>query len=68
MPPNNVEAEISTLGALMIDKEAITKVADIICPDDFYKDKNGRIFEVIMELYQEQEPLDILNVSSRLKR
>ena len=67
MPPNNIEAEVSTLGALMIDKDAITKVADIICADDFYKDKNGRIYKVILELYQEQEPLDILNVSSRLK-
>jgi len=67
MPPNNVEAEVSTLGALMIDKEAMTKVADVLCADDFYKDKNGRIFETIMELYQEQEPLDILSVSSRLK-
>ncbi|MCK5080623.1 MAG: replicative DNA helicase [Candidatus Moranbacteria bacterium] len=67
MPPNNVEAEVSTLGALMIDKEAITKVADIICADDFYKDKNGQIYETILELYQDQEPLDILSVSSLLK-
>lgn len=67
MPPHNIEAEVSTLGALMIDKDAITKVADIICPDDFYKDKNGRIYETILELYQEQEPLDILSVSSKLK-
>ncbi len=67
MPPNNIEAEVSTLGALMIDKDAVTKVADILHPDDFYKDKNGRIYEAILELYQEQEPLDILSVSSKLK-
>jgi len=67
MPPHNIEAEISTLGALMIDKNAITKVADIIHQDDFYKDKHGKIYEILLELYQEQEPLDILSVSSRLK-
>lgn len=67
MPPNNVEAEVSTLGALMIDKDAITKVADILHPDDFYKDKHGKIYEALLELYQDQDPLDILNVSSKLK-
>jgi replicative DNA helicase len=67
MPPNNVEAEISTLGSLMIDENAITKVADIIHPDDFYKDKHGKIYETLLDLYQDQEPLDILSVSSRLK-
>jgi len=67
LPPHNVEAEISTLGSLMIDKDAITKVADIIHPNDFYKDKNGQIYEAILDLYQEQEPVDVLNVSSKLK-
>jgi replicative DNA helicase len=67
MPPNNIEAEISVLGSLMIDKDAITKVADIVHPDDFYKDKHGKVYEVLLELYQEQEPLDILSVSSKLK-
>lgn len=67
MPPNNIEAEVSTLGSLMVDENAITKVADIIHPDDFYKDRHGKIYETILELYQEQEPLDILSVSSKLK-
>lgn len=67
IPPQNIEAEISVLGALMIDKNAITKIADIIRPEDFYKAKHEKIFESIMELYQEQQPLDILSVSSRLK-
>ena len=67
MPPQNIEAEIAVLGALMIDKNAITKIADIIRPEDFYKAKHEKIFESILELYQEQQPLDILSVSSRLK-
>jgi replicative DNA helicase len=67
MPPQNIDAEISTLGALMIDKNAITRIADILQPDDFYKESHEKIYEAIIELYQDQEPLDILNVSSRLK-
>lgn len=67
MPPQNIEAEIAVLGALMIDKNAITKIADIIRPEDFYKAKHEKIFESILDLYQEQQPLDILSVSSRLK-
>lgn len=67
MPPHNSEAEESVLGSIMLDKDAIVKIADIVAPDDFYNEKNQIIFEVIHELYNEQSPLDILNVSSRLK-
>ena len=67
MPPQNIDAEISTLGALMIDKNAITRVADLLQPEDFYKESHEKIYEAIIDLYQEQEPLDILNVSSKLK-
>jgi replicative DNA helicase len=67
IPPNNVEAEASVLGAVMIDKNAITKIADVITAEDFYDQKNAMIFETITDLYNEQLPLDILNVSSRLK-
>jgi len=67
MPPHNTEAETSVLGAVMIDKNAITKIADVLNPDDFYDDKNAEIFETMVDLYNDQSPLDILNVSSRLK-
>lgn len=67
IPPQNIDAEISTLGALMIDKNAITRIADILEPNDFYKESHEKIYEAIINLYQDQEPLDILNVSSRLK-
>lgn len=67
MPPHNLEAESSVLGALMIDKDAITKIADVIGADDFYESRNGKIFETMLDLYQDRQPLDILSVSSRLK-
>lgn len=67
IPPQNIEAEVSVLGALMIDKNAITKIADMIRSEDFYKGKHEKIFETVLELYQEQQPIDILSVSSKLK-
>jgi replicative DNA helicase len=67
VPPHNIEAEISVLGALMISKDAITKIADLIKPDDFYKEIHETIYKSLLELYQEQQPLDILGVSSKLK-
>lgn len=67
IPPNNVEAEVSVIGSIMIDKDAIIKVADFLKPEDFYKEAHGTIYETICDLYQEQQPLDILSVSSRLK-
>lgn len=67
MPPQNIEAEVSVLGALMIDKNAITRIADVLKAENFYKDKNRQIYEAMIELYQEQQPIDILSVSSKLK-
>lgn len=67
IPPQNIEAEVSVLGALMIDNNAITKIADILKPENFYKEKNEKIYNAILELYQEQQPIDILSVSSKLK-
>jgi replicative DNA helicase len=67
VPPHNIEAEISVLGSIMLDKDAIIKIADLLKPDDFYKEAHETIYEVILELYQQQQPLDVLSVSSRLK-
>lgn len=65
-PPHNLEAEQACLGSLLIDKDAIIKVADIIDSDDFYSDKHRMIYEAMMELYTQREPIDILNLSNRL--
>ncbi len=67
LPPQNVEAEQSVLGSLMIDKNAIIKVADIISSEDFYKDSHGKIYETMIYLYDKHEPIDLLSVSNRLK-
>lgn len=67
IPPQNLEAEQGLLGSLLIDKDAIIKVADIIKPNDFYKQSHSLIFEAMEELYAKHEPTDILSISNRLE-
>ena len=67
LPPQNLEAEASILGCLMIDKDAIFKIADILRPEDFYKDSHGFIYETMRELYARHEPIDILTLTSKLE-
>jgi replicative DNA helicase len=66
LPPQNIESEQSVLGSLLIDKEAITKIVNIISPDDFYKDAHRLIFNGMIELYGRHEPIDILSLASLL--
>ncbi|MDD5626455.1 MAG: replicative DNA helicase [Patescibacteria group bacterium] len=67
MPPQNIEAEKSVLGAVMLDQDAIIKIADTINAQDFYVQKNKQIFEVMLELYEKREPIDILSLSNCLE-
>jgi len=67
LPPQNIEAEQSVLGSLMLDKDAITRIADTIKPDDFYKQIHGNIYQAMMELYEKNEPIDLLSLTNRLK-
>ncbi len=67
LPPQNTEAEQCLLGCLMLDKDAVVKVADSIKPEDFYKGIHQDIFQAMADLYEKSEPIDILSVSSRLK-
>lgn len=67
IPPQNVEAEEALLGSLLIDKEAIFKVADQVSPSDFYKDIHRLIYEAMLEVWERKEPIDILSVADRLE-
>lgn len=67
IPPQNIEAEASLIGSLLVDKEAIIKVADIINPDDFYVDRHGIIFGAILDLYESRQPIDLLTLSNKLE-
>lgn len=67
IPPHNIEAEQSLLGALLIDKDAMIKIADIVTAEDFYRDAHGILFMVMLELYERHEPIDLLSVSNILE-
>jgi len=67
LPPQNVEAEESVLGALMIDKDVFVKIADFLKPEDFYKPAHEKIYNAILELYSHHQPIDILSVTAKLK-
>ncbi|PIS39486.1 MAG: replicative DNA helicase [Candidatus Nealsonbacteria bacterium CG08_land_8_20_14_0_20_38_20] len=67
LPPQSIEAEISLLGCLMLDKNAIVKVVDFLRPEDFYRGLHRDIYRVCRELFERGEPIDILSVSGRLK-
>ncbi len=67
IPPQSVEAEQSFLGCILIDNDAIVKVADILRPEDFYKPNHKIIYETIVELYEKHEPIDMLNLATLLE-
>jgi len=68
IPPHSTDAEVSVLGALLLDRDAIIAVAEFLRPEHFYDERNRMIFECMLELYEERTPIDVLTVSERLKR
>jgi len=66
--PHNDEAEQSVLGAILIDKNAIISVSEILLPSDFYSEINGIIYETMLSLYEERQPIDLLTLTAKLKK
>ncbi len=66
MPPQNLEAEASLLGAILVDNEAITKVADKVTAEDFYVSRNAFIFTSMIDLYEARQPIDLLTLANKL--
>jgi len=67
LPPQNIEAEMSVLGSLMLDKNAIYKIVDFLLPRDFYKSAHAEIYEAVTDLFNRREPIDVLSVATRLR-
>ena len=68
LPPQNMEAEEAVLGALLIDPDAIIRVATLLKPTDFYREKNGWIYDATLALHERREPIDFLTVCDELDR
>ncbi|HWR10002.1 replicative DNA helicase [Sporomusa sp.] len=68
VPPQNVEAEQSVLGAMMIEREAISKVSEIIRPEDFYREAHRLIYKAMLELFNKNDAVDLVTVVEVLRR
>jgi replicative DNA helicase len=68
VPPNNVEAEESVLGSMMLSPEAIASVVEAVRPEDFYRPAHTRIFRAMLAIYGRGEPVDAITVVEELKR
>tara|TARA_Y100001935_G_C17309572_1_gene514843 strand:- start:1960 stop:3312 length:1353 start_codon:yes stop_codon:yes gene_type:complete len=68
VPPQNIEAEQSILGALMISKDAIASVLGQIHPEDFYVNRHAEMFNAILSLYQKNEAIDVITVVDELNK
>src|SRR4030065_2279325 len=68
LPPQNIEAEQSILGAILIDNEALPKALEILDPEDFYKQSHRKIFNVMTGLFDKSEPIDLITLTDYLKK
>ncbi len=68
LPPQAVELEEAVLGAMLLEREALSSVIDILSGDAFYKVQNGYVFNAMVALFNRSEPVDILTVTQELKR
>ncbi len=67
MPPQDLEAEMAVLGALMLDGTVMPQLADILVPDDFYRENHSSIYSAVCDLFSQVAPIDVRSVGSRLK-
>ncbi|MCG8499291.1 MAG: replicative DNA helicase [Firmicutes bacterium] len=67
IPPHNIEAEQSVLGAMLIDKTSIATATEIIKGEDFYRDDHKEIFEAMLDLFDKGEPVDLITLTEQLK-
>ena len=68
IPPQDLEAEKSIIGAIMIDRDAIISIAQVIKPEHFYKEAHSDIFSAMFELYENREPIDLITLTAQLKK
>ncbi len=68
VPPHDIDAEKSVIGALLIDKDAIVKVVEFLRPQHFYRDAHSQIYQAIMTLYEKREPADLITIPNQLKK
>jgi len=68
VPPHDLEAEGSVLGSILLDPTAITRVLDLLTPEDFYRENNAQIYRAATELFRQGEPIDNITLADELTR
>ena len=68
LPPQNIEAEQSVLGAILLDNNALYSSFELITPEDFYKDSHKKIFIAMTELLEKNEPIDLITLTDHLRK
>lgn len=66
-PPQNINAEAGLLGSILIDSDAIVRVADLVAADDFYDGRHQRIYAAMISLYEKRQPIDVLTLTNKLQ-
>jgi replicative DNA helicase len=68
LPPQNLDAETSLLGAVLIDEDVLTRVSDKLVADDFYDRRHQLIYAAMISLYEHHQPVDLLTLADQLKK
>ena len=68
VPPQSLEAEISVLGGVLLENEALNRVLEVITEADFYRESHRKIFSALIDLYERNEPADLITLSETLKK
>jgi replicative DNA helicase len=68
LPPQSIDAEMSILGGILLENEAINRVLDILLPDDFYRESHRKIMRAMIELNEHREPCDLITLTTILKK
>ncbi len=68
LPPQNIEAEQSVLGGVLIENEAVHKVMEILTAEDFYRDAHRKIYDALMDLAERDEPADLITLTNELRK
>lgn len=68
LPPQSLEAEMSILGGILIDNDAINRVLEVLKPEDFYRESHRKIFQAMMQLSEKREPSDLITLTDILKK
>jgi replicative DNA helicase len=68
IPPHDLQAEKSVLGAVLIDKDAIIKIVEFLRPQHFYREAHQKIFDAVLQLYEDREPADLITVPNILRQ